>query len=109
MEKRVGGILAVVVVVAAAAANCSVQAQIYSCWGGCYNECFLRSNETRTDSFACYYECLNSCVPRTPADYQYYCQIGCNLEQCTQFTSDGAKLERCFGKCTNLCKKTLKP
>ncbi|KAL6533891.1 hypothetical protein OROHE_013724 [Orobanche hederae] len=94
MEKKIGGeadgIVAVVVaalVVVVVAANC-VDAQMYACWGGCYNECLLRSNRTSAERFACYYQCFNSsCVPPSAADYQYYCQIGCNLERCTPFSS----------------------
>ncbi|KAK6119459.1 hypothetical protein DH2020_046796 [Rehmannia glutinosa] len=58
---------------------------------GCYNECFLRSKKTRPERLACYYQCLNTCVPRSAADYRYYCQIGCSLELCIPFSSVSTK------------------
>ncbi|KAI3468269.1 hypothetical protein Pfo_024932 [Paulownia fortunei] len=107
MERRIsggaGGVVAVMVAMMMLA-NC-VNAQIYTCWGGCYNECILRSSKTRPERLACYYQCLNSCLPPSAADYQNYCQIGCSLELCIPVSyGAGARLEKCFGRCTNLCK-----
>ncbi|XP_051137729.1 uncharacterized protein LOC127255966 [Andrographis paniculata] len=87
MERRrrtpISGAVAVILVASIILSNCAaVNAQRYTCWGGCYNNCFLRSNKTRPEMLSCYYQCLNKCVPRSPADYQYYCRIGCSLELC---------------------------
>ncbi|KAL6533892.1 hypothetical protein OROHE_013725 [Orobanche hederae] len=65
----------------------SVHAQsnnMYECWGGCYNNCFIRSGSTTTqaDSLACDYNCLTSCIPHSASDFNYYCQIGCSLKLC---------------------------
>ncbi|KAI3468268.1 hypothetical protein Pfo_024931 [Paulownia fortunei] len=111
MERRMkagaGSILAVLVVLVFAN---GVQAQnTYACWGGCYNKCFTRTGRTKPERLACEYQCLNSCVPHSAADFKYYCQIGCSLKLCILVSHDGAKLKSCFGKCTNLCKKFLAP
>ncbi|PIN14208.1 hypothetical protein CDL12_13162 [Handroanthus impetiginosus] len=107
MERRSSGgsarIVAAVVVALVVLAN-GVNAQVYTCLGGCYNKCFLRSIKSNSERLACYYQCLTSCVPRSAADYQYYCQIGCSLELCIPASGDGASLERCYGSCSNLCK-----
>ncbi|KAL8063435.1 hypothetical protein ABFX02_01G026100 [Erythranthe guttata] len=83
----------------------------YACWGGCYNECFLKTGlvKTQSNALSCDYQCLNNCVPRSASDFMYYCEIGCSLKRCIPVAYDGAKLERCFGFCTNLCKKLIAP
>ncbi|KAL8063436.1 hypothetical protein ABFX02_01G026200 [Erythranthe guttata] len=100
MEKNV---VAVLVFLSILAMN-GVNAQIYTCWGGCYNECFLRSEKTGPERLACYFQCINSCVPNSPADFTNYCQIGCSLTLCSLFSFDGERLEKCFGNCDNICK-----
>lgn len=61
--------------------------KIYSCFGGCYNECFMSSSsKTGSERLACYYLCLNGCVPRSPSDFEYYCQIGCSFKLCIPFS-----------------------
>ncbi|KAL2517655.1 Uncharacterized protein Adt_13902 [Abeliophyllum distichum] len=104
MERRggsSGGTLAILVVLMVA--NCVSGQSIYACWGGCYNQCFLSSGGVQAERIPCYYLCLNSCVPRSDSDNQYYCQIGCSLELCVPVSYDGASMERCFGRCSNLC------
>ncbi|KAL6501944.1 hypothetical protein OROGR_027077 [Orobanche gracilis] len=60
------------------------QNSMYECWGGCYNNCFIRngSSTTQADSLACDYNCLTTCIPHSAADFNYYCQIGCSLKLC---------------------------
>ncbi|KAL0323874.1 UNVERIFIED_CONTAM: hypothetical protein Scaly_2354500 [Sesamum calycinum] len=99
-----GGRVVAVVVAMVVVLAISVNAQLYTCWGGCYNVCFLRSNGTRPVGLPCYYQCLNSCNRGSPADSQYYCQIGCAMERCVPVSNDGARLENCLGGCTKLCK-----
>ncbi|KAK4420021.1 hypothetical protein Salat_2415000 [Sesamum alatum] len=99
-----GGGGVVVVMVAVVVLAICVNAQVYTCWGGCYNKCFLRSNGTGQEMLACYYQCFNSCPRRSPADSPYYCQIGCYIELCGPDSNDVARSEKCFGRCTNLCK-----
>ncbi|KAL8537121.1 hypothetical protein ACS0TY_012340 [Phlomoides rotata] len=101
-----GGVVVVVLVVMAVVlTNAQSAQQIYQCWGGCYNVCFVKSSKSAAERFACYYQCLPGCVPRSPSNYQYFCQIGCALEQCRPIPyNDGARMEKCFGSCSNLCK-----
>lgn len=80
MERKGGSMVAILMV--AMVANCVSGQSLYACWGGCYNQCFLSSGGVQPQRFPCYYQCLNSCVPRSAADNQYYCQIGCSLELC---------------------------
>ncbi|KZV31640.1 hypothetical protein F511_00444 [Dorcoceras hygrometricum] len=80
----------------------SPQDKMYSCSGGCYNQCYP-SVENQSEKFSCYYKCLDGCIPRTAADFQYYCQLGCYLKLCILSSTDGAAVDGCLGKCANLC------
>lgn len=41
-------------------------AGVYSCWGGCLNQCVLL-DEKKTDArIPCYWDCLNKCFPQSP-------------------------------------------
>ncbi|MCD7451967.1 hypothetical protein HAX54_014345 [Datura stramonium] len=82
----------------------------YACWGGCYNQCMILNSKASSSVPAagrepCYVQCLNKCVPRSTAEYQNYCNIGCSLELCvpTRFNA-GADLDACFGNCGNICR-----
>lgn len=63
----------------------------YACWGGCYNECILQTGINPSERLPCYMQCLGSCVanPASGSDNQYYCQLGCSLEQCVSKFSSG--------------------
>lgn len=65
----------------------------YACWGGCYNECILLNGKNPTQRLPCYLQCLGNCVAQPASDNQYYCQLGCSLEQCVMRFSSA-------GKCT---------
>ncbi|XP_057799651.1 uncharacterized protein LOC131015309 [Salvia miltiorrhiza] len=99
--------LVVVVVVAVSILAVVVDAQsMYACWGGCYNKCFIgaRNSISQSQKLACDYQCLNTCIPSNAADYAHYCHLGCFLKRCTPLRNgDGARLEKCFGWCTDLC------
>ncbi|CAH1412685.1 unnamed protein product [Lactuca virosa] len=42
-------------------------AGLYSCWGGCLNECFLFSSKRIGESFPCYVNCfLGKCLSQPP-------------------------------------------
>lgn len=58
--------------------------KMYSCWGGCYNNCFLlQKNDDSAQSFQCYFNCLNNCTTSSSAlDFQSVCRGGCYLEMC---------------------------
>ncbi|KAL1552450.1 hypothetical protein AAHA92_13245 [Salvia divinorum] len=102
--------LAVVVFSILVVLGTGVDAQrLYGCWGGCYNKCFIdgRNTMTKSQKLACEYSCLNTCIPSTPTDYAYYCRRGCSLKRCRQLVTDGAKLEECFGRCTDLCSESV--
>ncbi|KAI8568878.1 hypothetical protein RHMOL_Rhmol02G0234700 [Rhododendron molle] len=77
----------------------------YACWGGCYNECILQTGKNPSERLPCYFQCLGSCIAHPASDNQYYCQLGCSLEQCvSRFSSDGRKQERCLDNCsTKIC------
>ncbi|KAL2525512.1 Uncharacterized protein Adt_10566 [Abeliophyllum distichum] len=108
MECNRGGIYRLMVVLMPLMLTSVVVApDIYGCWGGCFNECFIGSHKIPSKSFACHLKCLDSCVPRSATDYQYYCQIGCSLKRCIFVSYDGALMEKCFGKCTDICKKII--
>ncbi|CAK9166614.1 unnamed protein product [Ilex paraguariensis] len=103
---RIVGVVAFLVVLVLAK-NVTAQPAgdgVYACWGGCYNECILRTGKDPSQRLPCYGSCLGQCVPQSPSDYQYYCQIGCSFESCILFSYDGASLERCIESCANLCK-----
>nr|XP_009616521.1 uncharacterized protein LOC104109046 [Nicotiana tomentosiformis]XP_016501359.1 PREDICTED: uncharacterized protein LOC107819733 [Nicotiana tabacum] len=80
----------------------------YACWGGCYNQCIILSFQAGTipnNNNPCYVQCLSKCIPRSAAEYQNYCKIGCSLELCVPTRSDaGADLDKCFGNCGNVCR-----
>ncbi|KAK6119460.1 hypothetical protein DH2020_001975 [Rehmannia glutinosa] len=110
MERKIKGGAGSIILMVLVLANIGVHAQnTYACWGGCYNNCFINTKRTQTESLACDYQCLNSCIPHSAADFKYYCQIGCSLKLCIPVSYDSARLEKCFGKCTKLCKKSLLP
>lgn len=55
---------------------------LYTCWGGCYNKCFLLS-PGGADQYPCYFSCLSQCTyTQSLESYQYYCQIGCSATRC---------------------------
>lgn len=64
------------------------RAKIYSCWGGCYNDCFLlqkSSDNNSTKTSQCYYNCLNNCTSSTStstSDYEGFCKGACFLMIC---------------------------
>ncbi|XP_031110981.1 uncharacterized protein LOC116014824 [Ipomoea triloba] len=79
---------------------------LYTCWGGCYNQCVLLGRSSAVaggGNFPCYIGCLSSCVPQSAAQYQNYCQIGCSLQLCFPSITNGAQLENCFANCANVC------
>lgn len=83
MECSRGGIYRLlVVIVTLMLASVVVSPNIYGCWGGCFNQCFIGSRKTPSENFTCHLQCLCSCVPKSGADIQYYCQIGCSLKRC---------------------------
>ncbi|KAI3700271.1 hypothetical protein L2E82_44893 [Cichorium intybus] len=41
-------------------------AGLYSCWGGCLNECFLLSSKKIGERFPCYVNCLAKCFSQPP-------------------------------------------
>ncbi|CAK9136565.1 unnamed protein product [Ilex paraguariensis] len=43
---------------------------IYTCWGGCYNQCVLQT-KTPSQRWPCYSKCLSNCIPRSPSDYRW--------------------------------------
>uniref|UniRef100_A0A5B7AB73 Uncharacterized protein n=1 Tax=Davidia involucrata TaxID=16924 RepID=A0A5B7AB73_DAVIN len=104
MERSGVKILGVMVVLMVVMLAQHATAGIYACWGGCYNDCILKNGKTPSERLPCYSQCLRNCTPRSPSDYQYYCQLGCSLQFCTRFAYDGDGLERCIGNCTNICK-----
>lgn len=65
---------------------------VYGCWGGCYNNCFLLQKNSDDDkTYQCYYNCLNNCTPistptssttSSPLNYGSLCQGGCFLMIC---------------------------
>ncbi|XP_059318663.1 uncharacterized protein LOC132069278 [Lycium ferocissimum] len=83
--------------------------KIYSCWGGCYNNCFLLKKTD--DTYQCYFNCLNKCTASSsptssssPFDFESICKGGCYLEICIPLSFVGANVGDCLGSCTNLCK-----
>ncbi|CAL5359069.1 unnamed protein product [Camellia sinensis] len=69
--------------------------EAYGCWGGCYNECILQSGMANSERLPCYLKCLGSCISlplsvsasSDKTGYQYYCQLGCSMDQCIRFSS----------------------
>ncbi|KAA8521755.1 hypothetical protein F0562_012428 [Nyssa sinensis] len=107
MEKRsvkLWGVMVVLMVAMLAQHGTAAGAGIYACWGGCYNDCILRNGKTLSEKFPCYLQCSRNCVSHSASVYQDYCLLGCSLELCNRFASDGQTLERCMGNCTNICK-----
>ncbi|EPS58607.1 hypothetical protein M569_16206 [Genlisea aurea] len=101
-----GGVTAILLAVVAMAAG--IEAQRYTCWGGCYNVCIGGNNNNNPEGLSCYYRCLSrQCIPRTATDFEYYCQVGCSLQTCAVLRSsseDGGRLEQCLDGCNNQCK-----
>ncbi|XP_052210311.1 protein TAP1-like [Diospyros lotus] len=82
----------------------SAQQGTYACWGGCYNQCVLEYGLNPTQRVPCYLGCLGRCATSFPSDLEYYCQIGCSLQQCIRYSYDGANMERCLENCAgNIC------
>ncbi|KAG8375527.1 hypothetical protein BUALT_Bualt10G0109000 [Buddleja alternifolia] len=107
--RAAGRVVAVLVVLVLDTSVHAENTSTYACWGGCYNQCFPRNGGTQTQTSPnCYYNCLSSCFPRSPDDFENYCEIGCSLKRCIPVSYDGARLESCFGLCTNICKQLLK-
>ncbi|KAL8537122.1 hypothetical protein ACS0TY_012341 [Phlomoides rotata] len=79
--------------------------RVYACWGTCYDSC---SGNTQAEMFSCEYKCLKTCIPPSNG-LKLYCEIGCSLKRCIPFSTDDAKMQSCFGWCTNLCNKILAP
>ncbi|KAH0645342.1 hypothetical protein KY284_033226 [Solanum tuberosum] len=86
---------------------------IYGCWGGCYNHCFLlQKNSDNDKTYQCYYNCLNNCTPSTstsstsssPSNFGSLCQGGCFLMICIPLSFGGANIGNCLASCGNLCK-----
>nr|GLL38147.1 uncharacterized protein LOC109154273 [Ipomoea trifida] len=108
MEKKSVKIWVVLgVLIALAGAQCGEADSVYACLGGCYNQCVVLARKSGASRYPCYIGCINGCVPRTTAaaDYQNYCQIGCNLQLCSPTRYDGAQLEKCVGRCGNICNR----
>ncbi|KAL8244771.1 hypothetical protein R6Q59_011046 [Mikania micrantha] len=40
-----------------------VRARVYSCWGGCLNQCVLLANKNPDSKIPCYWNCLATCFP----------------------------------------------
>ncbi|KAI5669404.1 hypothetical protein M9H77_19257 [Catharanthus roseus] len=77
---------------------------LYTCWGGCYNKCFLLGGNP-ADRYPCYFSCLAGCTSsQSTGNYRYYCQVGCSATRCVPLGSDGARLEDCLGSCGNICR-----
>ncbi|KAL6985368.1 hypothetical protein U1Q18_018744 [Sarracenia purpurea var. burkii] len=89
------GFLVIGLVAQAAIAAPQVLGSPYSCWGGCLNQCVLER------TVPCYGSCLSSCFAHPASDYQYYCQLGCSIQQCLRFSSDGARTESCLENCSS--------
>lgn len=85
INSRTGGVV-VIFLILVLASSAVTSDRIYSCWGGCYNQCYPNV-QNQSEKFPCYYKCLNGCFPPTAADFQYYCQIGCSLKRCIPVSS----------------------
>ncbi|PWA68462.1 hypothetical protein CTI12_AA309300 [Artemisia annua] len=106
------------------------RAEIYTCWGGCLNQCFLlRTVKYRVGAkFPCYVKCVATCFhpsrtppsssPPNPPDNvpasfeminkslrldkkKYSCINGCALQTC----HGGSELKNCVITCIDKCRK----
>lgn len=48
------------------------RAQVYSCWGGCLNQCVLATDKKPEEKVPCYWNCLAKCLPQQG---QYYSSL----------------------------------
>ncbi|KAJ8555403.1 hypothetical protein K7X08_012899 [Anisodus acutangulus] len=107
MEKiRIFVTFLIVLIVVAKEMHASTADSPYACWGGCYNQCIILNLQASVlGRNPCYVECLSKCIPRSAAEYENYCKIGCSLEICIPTRSNaGADLDACFGNCGNICR-----
>ncbi|GLT44806.1 hypothetical protein SLA2020_186830 [Shorea laevis] len=73
----------------------------------CYDNCVKNCRDPNTRD-ACVHDCIRKCIPPNPSNANdvYYCNVGCSLDQCTQFGKDVKKVGSCVGNCfRNFCGK----
>ncbi|GLT46155.1 hypothetical protein SLA2020_199320 [Shorea laevis] len=74
----------------------------------CYKDCLRKFCQVPESPEPCIDLCIRNCVPHSPtnATVVYYCNVGCSLDQCTQFGNEVMKVGSCVDDCfSNFCNK----
>ena len=67
-------------------------AGIYTCWGGCYNQCVIQIGHSQIPNLPCSWNCLKDCVPSLASVSGKYCCLGCSMDRCIQFSGGKSSL-----------------
>lgn len=70
-------------------------AGIYTCWGGCYNQCVIQIGHSQIPNVPCTWKCLKGCVPSLGSVSSNFCFLGCSMDRCIQFSGGKNPLILC--------------
>lgn len=69
-----------------------IRAGIYTCWGGCYNQCVIVLGQSQIPNLPCTWKCLKGCVPSLGSVTSKYCCLGCSLDKCIKLSGGKSPL-----------------